>query len=109
MSLELARMRFDAPVEFDPEELRFEGVSPESRDVVLRRYEFRTLEPRFAALPVVGGVAAGFAPTPTPAASSTVDPLEFAFEPVAAVPPTGRGWSGAAYAGNAGTPGDRTP
>src|ERR671917_1057124 len=46
MSLELARMRFDAPVRFDPEALRFEGVSPESHDVVLRRYEFRTLQPR---------------------------------------------------------------
>src|SRR5918997_1274310 len=57
MSLELARMRFDAPVRFDPEALRFEGVSPESHDVVLRRYEFRTLQPRFAALPVVGGEA----------------------------------------------------
>src|SRR5919199_2731037 len=55
VSLELAKMRFDAPVEFDAEELRFRGVSPESRDVLLRRYEFRTLEPRFAALPVVGG------------------------------------------------------
>jgi DNA polymerase I len=55
LSLELARMRFDVPVEFDPEALRFEGVSPESREVILRRYEFRTLEPRFAALPVTGG------------------------------------------------------
>src|SRR5918997_976541 len=57
MSLELARMRFDAPVRFDPEALRFEGVSPESHDVVLRRYEFRSLQQRFAALPVVGGEA----------------------------------------------------
>src|SRR4028118_936462 len=54
VSLELARMRFDAPVEFDVEGLRFEGVSPQSREMV-RRYEFRSLEPRFAALPVVGG------------------------------------------------------
>jgi DNA polymerase-1 len=50
VSLELARMRFDAPVEFDAEALRFEGVSPQSREMV-RRYEFRSLEPRFAALP----------------------------------------------------------
>src|SRR3990170_2069053 len=57
MSLQLARMRFDAPVRFDPEALRFEGVSPECHDVVLRRYEFRSLQPRFAALPVVGGEA----------------------------------------------------
>ena len=30
MSLDLARMRFDVPVKFDPESLRFEGVSPTS-------------------------------------------------------------------------------
>src|SRR5215216_4191877 len=54
VSLELARMRFDVPVEFDAEALRFEGVAPQSREI-LRRYEFRTLEPRFAALPVAGG------------------------------------------------------
>jgi DNA polymerase I len=51
MSLELARMRFDAPVEFDPEALRFEGIGPETRDVVIRRYEFRSLAPRFEAQP----------------------------------------------------------
>src|SRR5918997_19552 len=54
VSLELARMRFDAPVEFDPDALRFEGVTPQTREI-LRRYEFRSLEPRFAALPVLGG------------------------------------------------------
>src|SRR5918992_214669 len=54
VSLELARMRFDVPVEFDAEALKFKGVSPESREI-LRRYEFRSLEPRFAALPVAGG------------------------------------------------------
>ena len=54
VSLELARMRFDVPVEFDAEALRFEGVAPQSREI-LRRYEFRTLEPRFATLPVAGG------------------------------------------------------
>src|SRR5919202_671002 len=54
LSLELARMRFDAPVEFDAEELKFEGIAPESHEI-LRRYEFRSLAPRFAELPVVGG------------------------------------------------------
>ncbi|MDQ3590801.1 MAG: hypothetical protein M3392_11300, partial [Actinomycetota bacterium] len=84
MSLELARMRFDAPVEFDPEALRFEGVAPESRDVVLRRYEFRTLEPRFAALPVVGGEQ-----LPQPERLTvrlSEGPIEPSFEPVAAAP-----------------------
>src|SRR5215210_4312733 len=33
MSLELAKMRFDVPVKFDPEALRFEGVSNEIRDI----------------------------------------------------------------------------
>src|ERR687898_2411691 len=84
LSLELARMRFDAPVEFDPEALRFEGVAPESRDVVLRRYEFRTLEPRFAALPVIGGEQ------PPPPERRTVslleEPIEPSFQPVAAAP-----------------------
>ena len=54
MSLELARMRFDVPVKFDPETLRFEGVSPNIRDIT-RRYEFRTLESRLTELPVAGG------------------------------------------------------
>ncbi|HEV2092479.1 MAG TPA: DNA polymerase I [Rubrobacter sp.] len=89
MSLELARMRFDAPVRFDPEALRFEGVSPESHDVVLRRYEFRTLQPRFAALPVVGGEAP---PAPERLEVSISDePVELSFEPVAAAPVEGEG------------------
>src|SRR5215207_9048890 len=54
MSLELARMRFDVPVKLDPEALRFEGVSPNIRDIT-RRYEFRSLESRFDMLPVAGG------------------------------------------------------
>src|SRR5829696_9456072 len=54
MSLELARMRFDVPVKFDPEKLHFEGVSPQIRDIT-RRYEFRTLESRLTELPVAGG------------------------------------------------------
>jgi DNA polymerase-1 len=53
VSLELAKMRFDVPVELDPEALRFEGVSPETPEV-MRRYEFRTLGNRVAELPVVG-------------------------------------------------------
>jgi DNA polymerase-1 len=84
MSLELARMRFDAPVEFDPEALRFEGVAPESRDVVLRRYEFRTLEPRFAALPVVGGEQ--LPPPERLTVHLSEGPIEPSFEPVAAAP-----------------------
>src|ERR687898_988787 len=75
LSLELARMRFDVPVEFDAEALRFEGVSPGSRDVVLRRYEFRSLEPRFAALPVIGGEQ------PPPPERRTVSLLEEPIEP----------------------------
>ena len=99
MSLELARMRFDAPVRFDPEALRFEGVSPESHDVILRRYEFRTLQPRFAALPVVGGEA-----PPAPErleVSVSEEPLELSFEPVAAAPIEGPGgrWCVAASEG----------
>jgi DNA polymerase-1 len=84
VSLELARMRFDVPVEFDAEALRFEGVSPESRDVVLRRYEFRTLEPRFAALPVVGGER--LPPVERLAVRLSEEPIEPSFEPVAAAP-----------------------
>ncbi len=83
MSLELARMRFDVPVEFDLETLRFEGVSPETGNI-LRRYEFRSLEPRFASLPVVGGEA-----MPAPerlAVRVSGEPVELSFEPVAAAP-----------------------
>src|SRR5215211_3375413 len=54
MSLELARMRFDVPVKLDPEALRFEGISPNIRDIT-RRYEFRTLESRLTELTVAGG------------------------------------------------------
>jgi len=84
VSLELARMRFDAPVEFDPEALRFRGVSPGSRDVLLRRYEFRSLEPRFAALPVVGGEE--LPPPERLAVRLSEEPVEPSFEPVAAAP-----------------------
>jgi DNA polymerase-1 len=84
MSLELAKMRFDVPVRFDPVALRFEGVAPESRDVLLRRYEFRSLESRFAVLPVAGG---GELP-PLERLEVTVfeDPVDLSFEPVAAAP-----------------------
>ena len=83
MSLDLARMRFDAPVEFERETLRFEGVSPETGNI-LRRYEFRSLEPRFASLPVIGGEAL---PTPKKLVVRVSDePVELSFEPVAAAP-----------------------
>src|ERR671916_1440709 len=81
VSLELARMRFDVPVEFDAEALKFEGVSPESREV-LRRYEFRSLEPRFAALPVAGG--AELLPIERLEVRVSEEPVELSFEPVAA-------------------------
>jgi DNA polymerase I len=84
VSLELARMRFDAPVEFDREALRFEGVSPESRDVLFRRYEFRSLEPRFAGLPVVGGEE--LSPTERLVVRLSGELVEPSFEPVAAAP-----------------------
>jgi DNA polymerase-1 len=93
LSLELARMRFDAPVEFDAEALRFEGVSPESRDVLLRRYEFRSLEPRFAELPVVGGEE--LPPLERLTVRLSEEPIEPSFEPVA-VSPVGDGrWAAA--------------
>src|SRR5215210_2174611 len=88
LSLELARMRFDAPVEFDAGALRFEGVSPESRDVLLRRYEFRSLEPRFAELPVVGGEE--LPPLERLTVRHSEEPIEPSFEPVA-VSPVGDG------------------
>jgi DNA polymerase-1 len=84
VSLELARMRFDAPVEFDRETLRFEGVSPESSDVLFRRYEFRSLEPRFAGLPVVGEEK--LSPAERLVVRLSGEPVEPSFEPVAAAP-----------------------
>src|SRR5215216_1236572 len=81
VSLELARMRFDVPVEFDAEALRFEGVAPQSREI-LRRYEFRTLEPRFAALPVAGSEEPPSIETLEMRVSE--EPVELSFEPVAA-------------------------
>ncbi len=84
LSLELARMRFDVPVEFDPDALRFGGVSPESRDVLLRRYEFRSLEPRFSALPVIGGEE--LPPLQRLTLRLSGGAIELSFEPVAAAP-----------------------
>src|ERR671916_232556 len=81
VSLELARMRFDVPVEFDAEAFRFEGVAPESREI-LRRYEFRSLEPRFAALPVAGGEE--FPPVERLEVGVSEEPVDLSFEPVAA-------------------------
>jgi DNA polymerase I len=84
ISLELARMRFDVPVKFDADELRFEGVSPEVGDVLLRRYEFRTLEPRLAELPVVGG---GELPrVERLVVRLSGEPVEPSFEPVGVAP-----------------------
>ena len=84
VSLELARMRFDVPVKFDADELRFEGVSPEVGDVLLRRYEFRTLEPRLAELPVVGG---GELPrVERLVVRLSGEPVEPSFEPVGVAP-----------------------
>lgn len=83
VSLELAKMRFDAPVRFEPEALRFEGVSPEIRDVA-RRYEFRTLSTRLDMLPVAGGEA--LPPRERIAVRVSGEPVELSFEPVAAAP-----------------------
>ncbi|MGB3683719.1 MAG: DNA polymerase I [Rubrobacteraceae bacterium] len=82
VSLELAKMRLDAPVEFDRDGLRFGGISPETPDI-LRRYEFRSLEPRFATLPVAGGGES--IPVEKLAVRVTDGPIESTFEPVAAV------------------------
>jgi DNA polymerase-1 len=81
MSLELARMRFDVPVKFDPEKLHFEGVSPEIRDIT-RRYEFRTLESRLTELPVAGGEE--LPPLERLDVRVSDEPVELTFEPVAA-------------------------
>src|SRR5918998_3637959 len=97
VSLELARMRFDAPVEFDKEALRFEGVSPQNRDVLLRRYEFRSLEPRFAGLPVVGGEE--LPPAERLVVRLSGDAVEPSFEAAAAAPVGGGRWC-AAVAGD---------
>ncbi|HEV8044480.1 MAG TPA: DNA polymerase, partial [Rubrobacter sp.] len=83
MSLELATMRFDVPVRFDPEALRFEGISPEIRDIT-RRYEFRTLESRFDMLPVAGG--GELPPLERLEVRVSEDPVELSFEPAAAAP-----------------------
>ena len=83
MSLELARMRFDAPVRLDPESLRFEGVSPEIRDVA-QRYEFRSLGSRLDALPVAGGES--LPPLEKLEVRVSEDPVDLSFEPVAAAP-----------------------
>ena len=87
VSLELARMRFDAPVEFDRDALRFEGVSPDTPEI-LRRYEFRSLEPRFAAIPVAGG--GEMTPSEKQVVRVSEAPVESTFEPVAVAPAGGR-------------------
>ena len=85
MSLELARMRFDAPVEFDREALRFEGVSP--GDPRRRPAPLRVSYPAAALRRAAGGRRRG-----TPARSrrsrsaSPRSRVELSFEPVAAAP-----------------------
>ena len=83
MSLELAKMRFDVPVKFDPDALRFEGISPEIRDIT-RRYEFRTLESRFDTLPVAGSEE--LPPRERLEVHVSEEPVELSFEPAAAAP-----------------------
>ncbi len=83
VSLELARMRFDAPVEFDRDALHFEGVTPGIRDV-FRRYEFRSLEPRLAALPVLGDEE--LPPVEKLEVHVSEEPPELSFEPAGASP-----------------------
>jgi DNA polymerase-1 len=90
MSLELAKMRFDVPVKFDPEALRFEGISPQIRDIT-RRYEFRTLESRFDTLPVAGGEE--LPPRKRLEVRVSEEPVELSFEPVAAAPVGDGRWS----------------
>src|ERR671921_1292246 len=105
LSLELARMRFDAPVKFDGDALHFEGVSPEIRDV-FRRYEFRSLEPRLAELPVVGGEQ--LPPVETLSVNVSEEPPELSFEPVGAAPVGDGRWcvavSGSEVRVNGGSP-----
>src|ERR671919_3213492 len=83
MSLELAKMRFDVPVKFDPEKLHFEGVSPDIRDIT-RRYEFRTLESRLTELPVAGGEK--LPPLERLEVCVSEEPVALSFEPVGASP-----------------------
>ena len=99
LSLELAKMRFDAPVEFDADALRFEGVSPSCAGV-FRRYEFRSLlENRLPRLPVAGGEAT---PLPERMKVRVVEgEPEPSFEPVAAAPVGDGRWCAAASEGEA--------
>jgi DNA polymerase I len=84
LSLELARMRFDAPVEFDADALRFRGVAPECAEV-FRRYEFRSfLEGRLPNVPVAGGEP--IAPPERLRVRVSEEPVDLSFEPVAAAP-----------------------
>ena len=70
-------------MKFEPESLRFEGVSPDIRDIT-RRYEFRTLESRLTELPVVGGEK--LPPLERLEVHVSDEPVELSFEPVAAAP-----------------------
>lgn len=84
LSLELVKMRFDVPVEFDADALKFEGVSPECREV-FERYEFNTfLEGRLPNLPVVGGEK--IEPPEKLEVRISEEPVQPSFEPVAVAP-----------------------
>ena len=85
MSRDLARMRYDAPVEFDEGYLHFEGVSTRLRDV-LRRFEFRTLSGRFESLPVASADGEEPVEAERVAVRLSTEPVEAGEEPVAAVP-----------------------
>ncbi|AHY47087.1 DNA polymerase family A [Rubrobacter radiotolerans] len=83
LSKELATMRYDVPVEFDAEGLKFEGVSP-AVDEVVRRYEFRSLGQRLSELPTVGGER--LAPPERLKVSVSEEPVDLSFEAVAVAP-----------------------
>src|SRR5919202_875785 len=55
LSLELARMRFDAPVEFDAGELKFEGIAPERREIRISEEPTELSFEPVAAAPVGNG------------------------------------------------------
>lgn len=83
LSKELATMRYDVPVEFDAEFLKFEGVSPEV-DEVIRRYEFKSLGQRLSELPTVGGER--LAPPELLKVSVSEEPVDLSFEAVSVAP-----------------------
>lgn len=83
LSKELATMRYDVPVEFDAEFLKFEGVSP-AVDEVINRYEFRSLGQRISELPTVGGER--LAPPERLKVRVSEEPVDLSFEAVSVAP-----------------------